>query len=112
MRIDINICWVASQHGYCTTTCPPSLLGSLMVAAFLQNPHTLLGKRFVCTPPPDEDDAEEYEGAWEVQSYSTQVREGRVDEEYVVAVESLGGASLPMGRDEVEFRLKHSTLVG
>ncbi|KAH9889445.1 hypothetical protein C8Q73DRAFT_707585 [Cubamyces lactineus] len=77
------------------------------VAEFMNNPHMLLGKRFLHSPPPDED--QEFKGTWEVESYSTRVREGRVNQEFLVLTEDMHGAVLPMGREEVEFMLTYST---
>ncbi|KAI0642820.1 hypothetical protein C8Q79DRAFT_1002663 [Trametes meyenii] len=79
------------------------------VAQYLANPSTMLGKRFLHTPPRGEE--QDYKGEWTMESYSTRMREGRVDHEFQVVLEAMDGASLPMDREEVEFLLKYSTLV-
>ncbi|KAI0349824.1 hypothetical protein OH77DRAFT_1431658 [Trametes cingulata] len=88
----------------------PKALAADEIKEYLQNPHTVLGKRFLCTPPPGGDD--DYKGMWQVESYSARMRDGHVDQEFQVLVEAFEGASVPMGRDEVEFLLKHSVVVG
>ncbi|KAI0363271.1 hypothetical protein BV20DRAFT_975867 [Pilatotrama ljubarskyi] len=81
------------------------------IAGYLQYPGTIVGKRFLCTPPPGEE--EEYvQGTWEVQSYRTRVVDGEVDQEFWVVAEAFDNASVPMGHDEIESLLKHSTRVG
>ncbi|KAI0349822.1 hypothetical protein OH77DRAFT_1431655 [Trametes cingulata] len=79
------------------------------IAEFLHGPHTMLGKRFLCTPPPGQED---YKGVWEVESYSAHMRDGLVDQEFQVMLEAFDGASVPMSRDDVEFLLKHSVVAG
>ncbi|KAI0653527.1 hypothetical protein C8Q70DRAFT_927508 [Cubamyces menziesii] len=90
-----------------TRTGEAKALSANEVSEFLNNPHMLLGKRFLHTPPPDED--QEYKGMWEVESYTARVPEGQVDQEFMVLLEDMHGAALPMGREEVEFMLTHST---
>ncbi|KAI0333020.1 hypothetical protein GY45DRAFT_1320307 [Cubamyces sp. BRFM 1775] len=77
------------------------------VAKLINNPYMLLGKRFLHTPPPDED--QEYKGMWELESYSARMHDGEADEEFLVLLEDMHGALLPMGREEVEFMLTYST---
>ncbi|KAI0671283.1 hypothetical protein C8Q78DRAFT_850523 [Trametes maxima] len=87
----------------------PKAIPAGEVAHYLANPQTLLGKRFLHTPPPDGE--QDYEGEWAIESYSVRMREGRVEHEFQVLLEEMDGASLPMDREEVEFLLKHSILV-
>ncbi|KAI9001263.1 hypothetical protein BD414DRAFT_404324 [Trametes punicea] len=78
------------------------------VADYLNNPHTLLRKQFRVDDPGDEND---YKGLWTLESYTMRVREDQIDHEFVVCMEALNGAALPMGREEVEFLLRQSTVV-
>ncbi|CDO69463.1 hypothetical protein BN946_scf184817.g23 [Trametes cinnabarina] len=76
---------------------------------YLDSPHKLLLKKFQHSPPPGQE--QEYKGRWEMESYSTRVQNGHIVHEYVIALEALNGAALPMSRDEVAFLLSHSTVV-
>lgn len=76
----------------------------------LNSPHMLLKKRYQHSPPPDQD--QDYKGEWEMASYSVRVVDGEVEHEYQILLDELGGALVPMGREEVRFLLMHSTLVG
>ncbi|CDO69464.1 hypothetical protein BN946_scf184817.g24 [Trametes cinnabarina] len=78
------------------------------IATYLNNPHTLLQKEFQHSPPPHFE--QDYKDLWSLESYTTRMREGQVDHEFVVALEALNGAAVPMERDEVELLLKYSSL--
>ena len=81
-------------------------------AQFLRDPGTMLGKRFVCSPPEDDDNDElqpEDRGRWEVVSFRVHMDEGVVDREYMVLTEDLPDDPLPMGEDQVRAMLRYST---
>ncbi|KAI0365028.1 hypothetical protein BV20DRAFT_973730, partial [Pilatotrama ljubarskyi] len=79
------------------------------IAEYLNSPHTLLDKQFEHSPPPGQDEG--YKGLWELESYTTRKREGRVDHEFLIALEACDGATIPMDREEVHFLLQYSTVV-
>lgn len=87
---------------------PQAIIAITEIAGYLSNPQTLLGKRFLHAPPPDEE--QDYKGWWEAESYSVRMREGHIDHEFVVRLEAFDADPLPMGKDDVELLLQHSTL--
>ena len=87
----------------------PKAIPAEEVQEYLKNPHTLLGKKFQHSPRAGEEQA--YKGVWEMESYTTRMREGDVDHEFQIVLEAFDGVPLPMDREDVEFLLKYSTLV-
>ncbi|TBU35440.1 hypothetical protein BD311DRAFT_679651 [Dichomitus squalens] len=81
------------------------------VDEFLNNPHTLIGKRFVHSPPKGEgqDQSDDDCGTWHVTSYTVRVADGGIEHEYQVVLEALGGGALPMDGEEVRYLLQDST---
>ena len=80
------------------------------VAQFLSNPGTLVGKRFVCSPPEDDDEVDpEDRGLWEVVSFAVRKDEGIIDREYMVLTEEFPENPLPMGENQIRSMLRHST---
>ena len=77
------------------------------VEHFVRNPSTLVGKRFVHSPPQDHEEGNK--GTWKVTSYT--VREGNqgVEHEYLVLLEAFVGDPLPMDEAEVRYLLQYST---
>ncbi|KAI0779287.1 hypothetical protein C8Q74DRAFT_1315944 [Fomes fomentarius] len=88
----------------------PKVVSAEDIAEYLNSPHMLLKKRFQNSPPQDQD--QDCKGEWEMASYSVRVVDGEVEHEYQILLDELGGAVVPMGREEVRFLLMHSTLVG
>ncbi|PIL24472.1 hypothetical protein GSI_14226 [Ganoderma sinense ZZ0214-1] len=78
---------------------------------FLSNPHTMIGKQFVHSPPAqgaDQDDS----GTWEVISYTVKKGDnGGVDHEYQVLLQAFGADPVPMDKEEVRYLLQYSTSV-
>ncbi|KAI0744550.1 hypothetical protein C8Q76DRAFT_764197 [Earliella scabrosa] len=87
----------------------PKVISIDDVSQYLNKPETLLGKRFLHSPPQDQE--QDYKGTWEMDSYSVRMSEGRIDHEYQILLEALDGAPLPMGREDARFLLTHSTQV-
>ena len=87
----------------------PKAITDSEVEEYLKNPQTLLGKQFLHAPPVGVE--QDYKGLWEADSYSVRILDGRVDYEFLVRLEAFGVDLLPMGMDDMEFLLKHSTLV-
>ena len=89
------------------------LVSEAEAAQFLRDPGTMLGKRFVCSPPEDDDNNDELQpedrGRWEVVSFRVHMDEGIVDREYMVLTEDLPDDPLPMGEDQVRAMLRYST---
>ena len=83
-------------------------LSAYDIAEYLNRPYLLLQKQFQYSPPSI--DEQDYEGLWSLDSYTARVREGQIDHEFVISMEALSGATVPMGREEVDSLLKHSTL--
>ncbi|KAI1791677.1 hypothetical protein LXA43DRAFT_389838 [Ganoderma leucocontextum] len=82
-------------------------------AQFLSDPSSFVGKRFVCSPPEDDDRLDpEDRGLWEVVSYRVHKDEGVVDREYMVLTEDLPEDPLPMGEKQVRAMLRYSTFAG
>ncbi|EJF66301.1 hypothetical protein DICSQDRAFT_152266 [Dichomitus squalens LYAD-421 SS1] len=80
------------------------------VDRFLNNPNTLVGKRFVhSTQGEGQDQSDSDYGTWHVTSYTVRVADGGVEHEYQVVLEALGGGALPMDGDEVRYLLQDST---
>ncbi|KAJ2965927.1 hypothetical protein NUW54_g13953 [Trametes sanguinea] len=77
----------------------PKVIHAEEIAEYLNHPHTLLRKQFQYSPPRGGD--EDYRGTWSLVSYTTQVREDQIDHEFIVSLEALDGATVPMGPDEV-----------
>ncbi|PIL24476.1 hypothetical protein GSI_14230 [Ganoderma sinense ZZ0214-1] len=74
---------------------------------FLRNPSTLVGKRFVSSPPPGQGDG----GEWRVVAYAVREGdEGEVENEYQVVLAAFGEDRIPMDEGEVRFQLQHSKL--
>ena len=78
---------------------------------YLANPHMMLGKRFLCIPPPGNEDLELCTGQWKMESYTVQMREGLPDREFLVSSEAMDWGIFPMCWDDFEELLTHSTLV-
>ncbi|PIL24477.1 hypothetical protein GSI_14231 [Ganoderma sinense ZZ0214-1] len=80
-------------------------------AQFLRDPGTMLGKRFVCSPPEDALYSLGFEdrGLWEVVSCRVHMDEGVVDREYMVLTEEDPDYPLPMGESQVRDMLRYST---
>ena len=76
---------------------------------FLSNPHTMIGKQFVHSPPRGQD--QEDGGAWEVISYMVKKVDGGVDHEYQVLLQAFGTDPVPMDREEVRYLLQYSTVL-
>lgn len=76
------------------------------VKQFLNNPHTLVGKRFVHMPPVDQD--QDYRGTWQVDSYTVRRVDMDVEHEYLVLLEAFGDSPVPMGPEEVGYLLRYS----
>ncbi len=98
-----------------STTAPsdaPRPVSDEEAAQFLGDPGTLVGKRFVCSPPEDDDelDPDSDCGLWEVVSFRVHQDEGIVDREFMVLTEEFPDDPLPMGEKQVEAMLRHSTL--
>ena len=87
----------------------PKVISMDDVSKYLNKPEMLLGKRFLHSPPQDQE--QDYKGTWEMDSYSVRMSEGRIDHEYQILLEALDGAPLPMGREDVRFLLTHSTQI-
>ncbi|OJT09934.1 hypothetical protein TRAPUB_13571 [Trametes pubescens] len=87
----------------------PKAITPSEVSGYLNDPRTLLGKQFLHAPPPDVE--QDFKGSWEAESYSVRMREGHIDHEFLIRLEAFGAPPLPMGKDDVEFLLGHSTLV-
>ena len=87
----------------------PKAFSAEEVANFLSSPHTLLGKQFRSSPPPV--DGHDYEGMWEVESYTTRMPQGRIDYEFVILLKDFGSVAIPMGQEEVKLLLTHSVIV-
>ncbi|KAH9859037.1 hypothetical protein C2E23DRAFT_801048 [Lenzites betulinus] len=87
----------------------PKAITDSEVGEYLKNPQTLLGKQFLHAPPVGVE--QDYKGLWEADSYSVRMLDGRVDYEFLVRLEAFGVDLLPMGMGDMEFLLKHSTLV-
>ncbi|KAI9068894.1 hypothetical protein FKP32DRAFT_1587318 [Trametes sanguinea] len=83
-------------------------ISSQDVIDYLNNPHTLLGKQFQHSPPSNEE--QDLTGMWEVVSYTARMHQGRLEHEFTVTMEAMDGTPLPMGREEVEYILKYSSL--
>ena len=84
-------------------------LSQLEIDDFLDRPRTMMGVRFICSPPNAED--EELEGEWCLVAHASHLDEDQVlEEEYQVRLESFPDGPMPMGRDEVEYLLMFSRL--
>ncbi|TBU46428.1 hypothetical protein BD309DRAFT_988806 [Dichomitus squalens] len=81
----------------------PRSLSSEEVAQLLSSPGTLVGKRFLYSPPLQE---QEDRGAWEVVSYTVRKAGEGIEHEFQVVCEALGGDSLPMDEKEVRDLLR------
>ena len=68
---------------------------------YLNNSHTLLWKQFQYSPLRRLSKSRVTRAPWSLQSYTTQVREEQIDHKFVISVEALDGAAVPMGREEV-----------
>ena len=86
---------------------------------FLDNPHTMIGKQSVHSPPqgPGQPESGQEDsgspGTWEVVSYSVKKADTGpgVVHEYQVILQAFGADPVPMGMEEVQYLLQHSTLV-
>ena len=79
------------------------------VNRFLDNPRTIMGVRFVCSVPDEED--EDLMGQWSILSHLTRVDPGRgIDDEFQVQLEAFSDGPVAMGRDEVEYLLAYSRM--
>nr|VWP01895.1 Cell morphogenesis protein (Cell morphogenesis protein PAG1) [Ganoderma boninense] len=77
------------------------------VEEFLRTPYTLMGKRFVHSPPEGHDQG--HSGAWKVVSYTVRDSDEGIVHEYQVLLDALGVEPLPMDEGEVRYLLKYST---
>ncbi|OJT06158.1 hypothetical protein TRAPUB_2982 [Trametes pubescens] len=87
----------------------PKAITDSEVEEYLNNPQILLGKQFLHAPPVGVE--QDCKGLWEADSYSVRMLDRRIDYEFLVHLEAFGADLLPMGKDDMEFLLKHSTLV-
>ncbi|PIL24421.1 hypothetical protein GSI_14175 [Ganoderma sinense ZZ0214-1] len=98
-------------------TSPPSCHVSLQQVPddealdFLANPHTMIGKQFVHSPPAQRADQED-SGVWEVISYTVKkADDGGIKHEYQVLLQAFGADPVPMDKEEVRYLLQYSTPV-
>ncbi|KAM5538022.1 hypothetical protein V8D89_008219 [Ganoderma adspersum] len=75
---------------------------------FLRNSSTLIGTRFVHSPPQEQDHGYD-EGPWKIMSYTVREGDEGVEHEYQVLLEALEGTPLPMDEGEVRYLLQYST---
>ncbi|KAI0727607.1 hypothetical protein C8Q72DRAFT_922291 [Fomitopsis betulina] len=87
----------------------PKVITDSEVEEYLKSPQALLGKQFLHVPPVGVE--QDYKGLWEADLYSVQMLDGHVDYKFLVHLEAFGADLLPMGMGDMEFLLKHSTLV-
>ncbi|KAI1791674.1 hypothetical protein LXA43DRAFT_1010028 [Ganoderma leucocontextum] len=85
----------------------PKRVSNDEVEQFLRNPSTLVGTRFVHSPPQDQEQGDS--GAWEVASYTVRKGDRGVEHEYQVLLDAFGGDPLPMDEGEVRYLLRYST---
>ncbi|KAM5539584.1 hypothetical protein V8D89_006693 [Ganoderma adspersum] len=78
---------------------------------FLNNPHTMIGKQFIHSPPQGRDRDQQDSGTWEIISYTVKKAAGGVEHEYQVLLQASGSDPVPMDREEVRYLLQHSTVV-
>ena len=95
----------------------PEQLSEDELQNLLSSPHTMIGKQFVHSPPQGLSQPEEQKdsgnGTWEVISYSVKKADTGpgVVHEYQVRLQAFGADPVPMGMEEVQYLLQHSTLV-
>ena len=77
------------------------------VEQFVRNPSTLVGTRFVHSPPQDHEQGNK--STWRVISYIVREGDQGVEHEYRVLLEAFGGDPLPMDEAEVRYLLQYST---
>ncbi|KAI0748722.1 hypothetical protein C8Q80DRAFT_1121070 [Daedaleopsis nitida] len=110
-----------TEAGHLPTPGPPTpaATSSLQASAddhinlehMINNPRTLFGKRFLCTPPADAESSLDVGGKWHVVSFRIEAVDGDVDTTYEVVLEEELGTPIPFGEDEVREYLKHSVLI-
>ena len=76
---------------------------------FLNNPHTMIGKQFIHSPPQGQD--QEDSGTWEVVSYTVKKADGGIEHEYQVLLRAFGSDPVPMDKKEVGYLLQNSIVV-
>ena len=87
----------------------PRCISNEEVAQFLGSPHTLVGKRFLHSPPADQGQDQENRGAWEVTSYAIRKINGAIVQEFQIVLETFGRDPLPMDEQEIRNLLQYST---
>ena len=85
----------------------PKQVSSDEVEQFIRNPSTLIGTRFVHSPPQDQEQGNK--GTWKVASYTVREGDRGVEHEYQILLEAFGGDPLPMSEAEVRYLLQYST---
>ena len=76
---------------------------------FLNNPHTMIGKQFIHSPPQGQD--QEDSGTWEVISYTVKKAANGLEHEYQVLLQAFGSDPFPMDKEELRYLLQYSTVV-
>ncbi|KAI1791675.1 hypothetical protein LXA43DRAFT_1181577 [Ganoderma leucocontextum] len=99
----------------CLPTAPPSHYSAKRVPEdellnFLDNPHTMVGKQFVHSPPQDQDQDQEDSDTWEVISYTAKKTDTGVEHQYQVLLQAFSEDPLPMDKEDVRDLLRYSRL--
>ena len=77
---------------------------------FLDNPHTMMGVKFLCTHRSQEN--EDVEGEWNLVSHSICIGDDdAVEDEYQIQLKSASDGPVAMGREEVRYLLAFSRIL-
>ena len=86
---------------------PYASLFQTKVEHFLNNPRTMMGVKFICSPPNTENAG--LQGEWTLEAHAIRIGDDdTVDEEYEVRLAASPDALMTLSRDEVQYLLKFS----